>query len=87
MRWSAVLTVVAATAALPAPYAAIVIDADTGEVIHSKNGESIMHPTGLTGLGNLSGSPWPEYFSDTYGKSELALRFLICRDQKLKTVK
>ena len=57
MKWVAVLTVVAATAALSAAYAAIVIDADTGEVIHSKTGEPIIHPTSLTGLGNLSGSP------------------------------
>jgi D-alanyl-D-alanine carboxypeptidase len=57
MKWAAVLTVVVATAPLSAVYAAIVIDADTGEVIHSKTGEPIIHPTSLTGLGNLSGSP------------------------------
>jgi len=50
MKWVAVLTIFAATAALSAPYAAIVIDADTGAVLHEENADTRLHPAGLTKL-------------------------------------
>ena len=50
MKWAAILTIFAATAALSAPYAAIVIDADTGEVLHEENADTRLHPAGLTKL-------------------------------------
>ena len=33
-----------------APYAAIVIDADTGKVLHFENANTRLHPAGLTKL-------------------------------------
>lgn len=53
MKWVAILSIFATTAALSAPYAAIVIDADTGEVLHEENAEDRMHPAGLTKLMTL----------------------------------
>jgi D-alanyl-D-alanine carboxypeptidase len=50
MKWVALLTIFAATAALSAPYAAIVIDAETGEVLHEENADTRLHPAGLTKL-------------------------------------
>ena len=50
MKWAAVLTIFAATTALSAPYAAFVIDADTGEVLHEENADTRLHPAGLTKL-------------------------------------
>ena len=50
MKWVVLLTIFAATSALSAPYAAIVIDADTGEVLHEENADTRLHPAGLTKL-------------------------------------
>ena len=50
MKWVAILNIFATTAALSAPYAAIVIDADTGEVLHEENADTRLHPAGLTKL-------------------------------------
>ena len=36
-----------------APYAAIVIDADTGKVLHFENANTRLHPAGLTKLATL----------------------------------
>ena len=36
-----------------APYAAIVIDADNGKVLHSENENTRLHPAGLTKLATL----------------------------------
>ena len=49
----AVLTIFTATAALSAPYSAIVIDANTGEVLHEENADTRLHPAGLTKLMTL----------------------------------
>lgn len=53
MKWVAILSIFAATAAFSAPHAAIVINAETGEVLHAENAEEIMHPAGLTKLMTL----------------------------------
>ena len=42
-----------ATISFAAPYAAIVIDADTGKVLHSENANTRLHPAGLTKLATL----------------------------------
>ena len=39
--------------ALPAPYAAMVIDARTGEVLHSRNADTRLHPASLTKMMTL----------------------------------
>jgi len=44
---------VTVTAALSAPYAAIVIDADSGEVLYEQNADNQLHPAGLTKLMTL----------------------------------
>lgn len=43
----------AATSGLAAPYAAIVIDARTGEILYSENAESRLHPASLTKMMTL----------------------------------
>jgi D-alanyl-D-alanine carboxypeptidase len=53
VKWVAILSIFATTAAFSTPYAAIVIDADTGEVLHEENAEDRMHPAGLTKLMTL----------------------------------
>lgn len=45
--------IVLAIPALPAPYAAMVIDARTGEVIHSRNADTRLHPASLTKMMTL----------------------------------
>ena len=47
------ITAVAATQALAAPYAAMVIDARTGEVLHSRNADARLHPASLTKMMTL----------------------------------
>ena len=42
-----------ATISFAAPYAAIVIDADTGKVLHSESANTRLHPAGLTKLATL----------------------------------
>ena len=42
-----------ATISFAAPYAAIVIDTDTGKVLHSENANTRLHPAGLTKLATL----------------------------------
>ena len=53
IRWVTSLWFFAATAALSAPFAAIVIDADNGEVLHEENADTRLHPAGLTKLMSL----------------------------------
>ena len=53
VKWVAILSIFAATAALSTPYAAIVINAETGEVLHEENADDRMHPAGLTKLMTL----------------------------------
>ena len=48
--WLITLYVSIATAAWSAPYAAIVVDAKTGEVLHEENADTRLHPAGLTKL-------------------------------------
>src|SRR6056297_3541719 len=43
----------AATTTLAAPYAAMVIDARTGEVLHSRNADTRLHPASLTKMMTL----------------------------------
>ena len=42
-----------ATISFAAPYAPIVIDTDTGKVLHSENANTRLHPAGLTKLATL----------------------------------
>lgn len=53
LMWATILTTFANTFALTAPYAAIVIDAHTGEVLHEENADTRLHPAGLTKLMTL----------------------------------
>ena len=53
VKWVAILSIFTATAALSAPFAAIVIDADNGEVLHEENADTRLHPAGLTKLMSL----------------------------------
>ena len=53
LKWASILFIVTVTAALSAPYAAIVIDAKTGEVLHEENADTRLHPAGLTKLMTL----------------------------------
>ena len=53
MKWVAIIYTFAATAAFSAPYAAIVINAETGEVLHEENADERIHPAGLTKLMTL----------------------------------
>ena len=53
IKWVAILSIFATTAALSAPYAAIIIDADTGEVLHEENADTRLHPAGFTKLMSL----------------------------------
>ncbi len=47
------MALVLATQALAAPYAAMVIDARTGEVLHSRNADTRLHPASLTKMMTL----------------------------------
>ena len=49
----AVVVLVAISAAFAAPYAAIVIDARTGETLYSKNADTRLHPASLTKMMTL----------------------------------
>ena len=49
----AILIWCGATISFSAPYAAIVIDADTGKVLHFRNANTRLHPAGLTKLATL----------------------------------
>ena len=48
-----VISLLLATTIFAAPYAAIVINADTGEVLHEENADTRLHPAGLTKLMTL----------------------------------
>ena len=48
-----VLALLCATTIFAAPYAAIVINAYTGEVLHEENADTRLHPAGLTKLMTL----------------------------------
>ena len=50
---AAILLTVSPLCAVAAPYSAIVIDADTGKVLHSENSNTRLHPAGLTKLATL----------------------------------
>jgi D-alanyl-D-alanine carboxypeptidase len=50
---AAILLIVFPLCGVAAPYAAIVIDADTGKVLHSENANTRLHPAGLTKLATL----------------------------------
>ena len=50
---AAILLTVFPLCAVAAPYSAIVIDADTGRVLHSENSNTRLHPAGLTKLATL----------------------------------
>jgi D-alanyl-D-alanine carboxypeptidase len=53
LRWASILLIFTVTAALSAPYAAIVIDVDSGEVLYEQNADNSLHPAGLTKLMTL----------------------------------
>jgi len=53
VKWAAILLVFTVTAAMSAPYAAIVINAKSGEVLHEENADTRLHPAGLTKLMTL----------------------------------
>ena len=48
-----VVLILWATAAAPAPYAAMVMDARTGKVLHSRNADTKLHPASLTKMMTL----------------------------------
>ena len=54
LKWASTLLIVTVTAALSAPYAAIVIDADSSEVLYEQNADNQLHPAGLTNMSRLS---------------------------------
>ena len=49
----AILIWCSAAVSVAAPYASIVIDADTGKVLHFENANTRLHPAGLTKLATL----------------------------------
>ncbi len=51
--FACILALLWAGAAVPAPYAAMVIDARTGEVLHSRNADTKLHPASLTKMMTL----------------------------------
>lgn len=53
LKWASILLILTVTAAMSAPYAAIVIDADSGEVLYEHNADNQLHPAGLTKLMTL----------------------------------
>ncbi len=53
LLYAGLFTIVFAASAHAAPYAAMVIDARTGEVIHSRNADSRLHPASLTKMMTL----------------------------------
>ncbi|MEO0932092.1 MAG: D-alanyl-D-alanine carboxypeptidase, partial [Pseudomonadota bacterium] len=48
-----ILTAVTPMRAMAAPYAAMVMDARTGEVLHSRNADTRLHPASLTKMMTL----------------------------------
>ena len=50
---SAFLLIISALAAVAAPYAAMVMDARTGKVLHSRNADTRLHPASLTKMMTL----------------------------------
>lgn len=53
LKWAFILLTFTVTAALAVPYSAIVIDADTSEVLYEDNADEFSHPAGLTKLMTL----------------------------------
>ena len=47
------ISFICATAVVSAPYAAIVLDAKSGRVLHAENADTRLHPAGLTKLMSL----------------------------------
>ena len=53
LKWVTILFIFTVSAAVAVPYSAIVIDADTGEVLYEDNADEFSHPAGLTKLMTL----------------------------------
>src|SRR5690554_6200582 len=53
LAWLVCVCAVAPVAALAAPYAAVVMDARSGEVLHARNHETRLHPASLTKMMTL----------------------------------
>ena len=53
LKWASILLIVTVTAALAVPYSAIVIDAESGQVLYEDNADEFSHPAGLTKLMTL----------------------------------
>ena len=53
IKYTSALCMFMVSSLMAAPYAAIVINADTGEVLHEENADTRLHPAGLTKLMTL----------------------------------
>ena len=53
IRWATILSICIATGASSEPYAAIAVNAQTGEVLYQQNSDTRLHPAGLTKLMSL----------------------------------
>lgn len=53
IKWATIYFIFTFTTALAVPYSAIVIDADTGEILYEDNADEFSHPAGLTKLMTL----------------------------------
>ena len=53
LKWASIFLIVTVTAALAVPYSAIVIDAESGQVLYEDNADEFSHPAGLTKLMTL----------------------------------
>ena len=53
LKWVCISFFLTVNAAFSAPYAAIVIDAESGEVLYEQNADNQLHPAGLTKLMTL----------------------------------
>ena len=53
LKWASIFLIVTVTAALSVPYSAIVIDAESGQVLYEDNADEFSHPAGLTKLMTL----------------------------------
>lgn len=53
IKYTSALCMFMVSSLIAAPYAAIVIDIDTGDILHEENADSRLHPAGLTKLMSL----------------------------------
>jgi len=53
LKWAYILLILTVTAAVAVPYSAIVIDAESGQVLYEDNADEFSHPAGLTKLMTL----------------------------------